>query len=59
MISFKNFTTGLMAGAVAGGILGMVLDPLKDKESKKLHKSAGNIMHSVGNIIDGFSDMRK
>ena len=59
MISFKGFTTGLMAGAVVGGIMGAVIDPLKDKESKKIHKSAGSIMHSVGNLIDGFSDMRK
>ena len=35
----------------------MVMDPIKDKETKKIRKNAGNIIRSVGNIVDGFSDM--
>lgn len=56
MIHFKNFATGLLAGAAVGGIMGMVLDPLKDKDSKKLKKNAGSLMHSAMNVID---DMKK
>lgn len=58
MICFKGFTAGLISGAVVGGIVGMVMDPIKDHESKKLKKSAGNIIHSVGNIVDGIAEMR-
>lgn len=58
MICFKGFTTGLITGAVVGGVMGMVMDPIKDSESKKLKKSAGNIIHSVGNIVDGIAEMR-
>lgn len=53
----KGFTAGLITGAVVGGICGMVMDPIKDKETKKIRKNAGNIIRSVGNIVDGFSDM--
>lgn len=58
MRSAKGFTTGLLTGAVVGGIMGMVMDPIKDRESKKMRKSAGSIIHSVGNIVDGFADMK-
>lgn len=58
MRSAKKFTTGLITGAIVGGIMGMVIDPIKDKESNKMRKSAGSIIHSVGNIIDGFTDMK-
>jgi gas vesicle protein len=58
MHSSKGFTTGLLTGAVVGGIMGMLMDPIKDKESKKLRSSAGTIVHSVGNIIDGIADMK-
>ena len=59
MIQFKGFTSGLLTGAVVGGIMGMVIDPMKDNESKKLKKNAGSIIHSVGNIVDGIADMRR
>lgn len=58
MICFKGFTTGLITGAVVGGVMGMIIDPMKDGSSKKLKKSAGTIIHSVGNIVDSVADMR-
>ncbi len=57
MVFSKGFTTGLITGAVVGGIVGMCADPIKDKDSKKIKKSAGSIIRSVGNMIDGISDM--
>lgn len=56
MIHFKGFTAGLLAGAAVGSLMGMVLDPLKDKDSKKLRQSAGELIDSVGNAM---SDMKK
>lgn len=57
MIFSKGFTTGLFTGAVVGGIMGMCIDPLKDKDSKRIKRSAGKIVHSVENMADSFSNM--
>ena len=59
MIFSKGFVTGLFMGAVAGGIMGMCIDPLKDKDSEKMRKSAGKIVHSVENMADSLSTMHK
>ncbi len=48
------FATGLVTGAVIGGIIGMAMEPMKEKECKKMKKGAGSIIHTVGNIVDGF-----
>lgn len=56
MFCFKWFTTGLVTGAVVGSVMGMLIDPLKDCNAKKIKKSAGNIIHSVGNIVDTMTE---
>ena len=56
MICLKGFTTGLITGAVVGSVMGMFIDPLKDCNAKKIKKSAGNIIHSVGNIVDTMTE---
>lgn len=56
MNHMKGFAAGMLTGAAVGSIVGMVLDPLKDKDSKKLRQSAGNLMNSVG---DAIGDMKK
>lgn len=57
MIFSKGFTTGLLAGAVVGGIAGMCMDPLKDKDSKKLKKTASSIVNSMENVASGMKSM--
>ena len=51
-----GFTTGLLAGAVIGGMLGMFFDPIKDKDSRQMKKSAGSFIHSVGNAVEDMTD---
>ena len=51
MAMFKGFTAGLLTGAAVGGLMGMVLDPMKDKDSKKLKKTAGEIVDSITNTM--------
>lgn len=55
----KRFTAGLLTGAVIGGVVGMIIDPIKDKDCKKLRHGAGSILHTVGNIVDGLADMKE
>ena len=52
----KGFTTGLLTGAVIGGAIGMFMDPVKDRESRKIKKSAGDLIHSVSNVVEGLSE---
>ena len=52
----RGFTTGLLAGAVLGGMLGMFFDPVKDKDSRQMKKSAGSFIHSVGNAVEGMRE---
>lgn len=53
-----RFTTGLLAGAVIGGMLGMFFDPVKDKDARQMKKSAGSFIHSVGNAVEDMADQR-
>lgn len=58
MRSAGKMTKLLLTGAVVGGIIGMIANPLKKRKARKIRKNAGEIVHSVGNIIDGFAQMR-
>ena len=58
MFCTKGFTTGLLTGAVIGGAMGILMDPMKDKDMKKIKRGAGTIIHSVGNIVDSVAEMR-
>lgn len=56
MAHFKGFTAGMLAGAAVGSLVGMALDPLKDKDSKKLRQSAENFINNMG---DAMNEMKK
>lgn len=53
MFSCKGFMMGLMTGAVMGSMMSMMMEPMKSKDTKKLRKSAGDLIHSVGDMVDG------
>lgn len=53
----KGFTTGLIAGAVLGAAVGMVADPIKDKQHKKMMRSKDNMFKTIGGMIDSFMHM--
>ena len=59
MFLSKGFATGLLTGAVVGSIMGMCIDPLKDKDSQRMRKSAGKIVQSMENMADKISCMDK
>ena len=52
MFTMKNFYTGMIAGAAIGAIAGMIIDPLNDKQSKEMRKTAKGVFTSIGNIMD-------
>ncbi len=56
MVLSKNFAAGLLTGAVVGGVVAAFMDPLKDKSSQKLKKRVGEVVHSMGEMME---DMKK
>ena len=48
----KNFYTGMIAGAAIGAVTGMLLDPLNDKQSKNMKRTAKGLFSSIGNAMD-------
>ncbi len=44
--------TGLITGTVIGTMTGMIMDPLKDKQKKKIARSADGVFKSIGCAID-------
>ena len=59
MFLSKGVATGLLTGAGVGSIVGMCVDPLKDKDSQRMRKSAGKIVQSMENMADNLSCMNK
>lgn len=47
-----GFTVGLISGAVVGSMVTAVLDPMKDKQSKAMKKTAGKAFRTLGSVID-------
>ncbi len=46
------FTIGMLTGIIIGAGVGMLMDPIKDKQSKTMKKSATKAFRTLGSIID-------
>ena len=46
------FTAGMIAGIMIGAVTGMLMDPIKDKQSKVMKKGASKAFRTLGSIID-------
>jgi len=47
-----KFIGGIVCGAVVGAAVGMLMDPISDKQHKKLKSSAGHMFKTIGSVID-------
>ncbi len=47
-----GFLGGIIAGAIVGSAVTMVLDPVSDRERRKLYRGTRNAMKKVGYMID-------
>ena len=53
----NSFYSGMGMGLVAGSAIGMLISP-RTRGSKDCGKSTvGRCLRSMGNVVDGFSDM--
>jgi len=47
-----SFIGGIVAGAVVGSALTMIMDPLNDKQRRKLHKGTHSMFKTMGTVLD-------
>ena len=53
----SDYFKGILTGAMAGAIMGMIFDPTRSKKDTKcLKKKAGKVVKTAGNIIESLSD---
>ena len=48
----KSLIGAMAAGAVIGAVLGIMVDPINDKQHKKIHRCANNMFKTIGTIVD-------
>ena len=55
-MSTKGFWGGLACGAILGAAMGMIADPINDKQHKKMKATANNMYRTIGTMIDGIME---
>ncbi len=56
-MSTKGFIGAMTVGIVVGTVMGMMIDPISDKQHKKICKSANNVFKTIGMIVDDVISM--
>ena len=52
----KGFASGILAGAVIGAAVGMMVDPITDKQHRKIKRPTGNMFKTIGSVVDSVMD---
>ena len=47
-----GFVKGIAAGVLLGACVTMMIDPISDKQRRKLQKKTEGVFRNIGNIID-------
>ncbi len=47
-----SFIGGVIAGAIVGSALTMVMDPVSDKQRRRMHKGTQSMFKTMGSVID-------
>ena len=56
-MSTKSFVGAMAAGIVVGAVMGMMIDPINDKQHKKIYRTANNMFKTIGTIVDDVISM--
>ena len=48
----SGFMKGMAAGMLLGACAAMIVDPVSDKQKRKLQKKTEGVFRNIGNIID-------
>lgn len=52
----SSFGAGIVTGLLVGAVAGMIADPIKDKDAKKMQCHGTGIFKSLGSVIDNMFD---
>ena len=47
-----GFMKGMAAGVLLGACAAMIVDPVSDKQKRKMQKKTEGVFRNIGNIID-------
>lgn len=56
-MNIKSFVGAMATGIVVGTVVGMMIDPINDKQHKKIYKNANNVFKTIGSIVDDVISM--
>ncbi len=56
-MSAKCFAGAMVAGIAIGAVVGMMIDPINDKQHKKIYRRANNMFKTIGTIMDDVMGM--
>lgn len=59
MMRRKNFTRGLITGAMLGATVSMMINPGEGHHRRMAKRKAGRFARAVGDIIGDIVDMRR
>ncbi|MDK2801518.1 MAG: hypothetical protein PWP27_1770 [Clostridiales bacterium] len=54
----NNFTRGLITGTIIGATVSMMMNPMEDRDKRRLRKKANSFIRNVGDVIEDIIDMR-
>lgn len=47
-----SFLSGVIAGAIVGSALTMVMDPISDRQRRKMHRGTHSMFKTMGSVLD-------
>lgn len=47
-----GFFSGVIAGAAIGSVITMFIDPINDKQKRKMHKTSNHMFKTMGSVLD-------
>ncbi|WHH59678.1 YtxH domain-containing protein [Petroclostridium sp. X23] len=63
MMRGNNFTRGLITGTIVGATVAMMMNPMEERDRKRLKRKSGHLMRSMGEVIgevlEEVMDMRR
>lgn len=51
-----SFLGGMIAGALVGSAITMAIDPINDKQRRKMHRGASSMFKTMGSVLDAMMD---
>lgn len=47
-----GFFSGVIAGAAIASVITMFIDPINDRQKRKMHKTSNHMFKTMGSVLD-------